>query len=76
MILATAAGLVFFAIILVGGFELTVRVQPQISPALEVSMAWVYAAVPVGMIFMLIYAVELLIRQIVTPASELSADGQ
>lgn len=76
MIFATLVAMGFFAVILVGGYGLTLRVQSQISPALEVSMAWVYAAIPVGMIFLLIYAVELLFRQIATPAAELSADGQ
>ena len=41
-------GIVFFALILVAGIKLTMRVQSQISPALEISMAWVYGAVPVG----------------------------
>lgn len=76
LMLSTLAGLVFFIIILLSGYALTVRVGPQISPALEVSMAWVYAAIPVGMVFLLIYAVELLIRQIFTPPAELAADGQ
>lgn len=74
LLIATGAGLVFFAIVLVYGALITLRVWPQISPALEVSMSWVYAAAPAGMAFLAIYAVELLARQIFTPAATLRED--
>lgn len=76
LIFATLANMTFFAVILVKGYALTMRALPQISPALEVSMAAVYAALPVGMAFMLLYSIELVIAQIGTPAAELRADGQ
>ena len=65
---------IFFALILWSGWQLTLRAVPQISPALEVSMAWVYAAIPVGMGFLILYATELAVYQSRAPANELLAD--
>lgn len=74
LLFATAACGVFFAVMLRSGLLLTLRVKTQISPALEVSMAWVYGAIPVGMALLCIYAAELLARQWRMPADELLAD--
>ncbi|MBN9671969.1 TRAP transporter small permease [Roseibium aggregatum] len=74
LILATLACVLFFAVLFRSGLLLTLRVQAQISPALEVSMAWVYGAIPAGMAFLLIYAAELLARQWRLPADQLLAD--
>ncbi|MBB4300988.1 TRAP-type C4-dicarboxylate transport system permease small subunit [Rhodobium orientis] len=76
LLVATAASGIFFAVIFWAGVKLTMRVVPQISPALEVSMAWVYGAIPVGMAFLIVYAVELFARQLTVPASDLTAEGQ
>lgn len=73
---STLLGIVFFALILVAGIKLTTRVQSQISPALEISMAWVYGAVPVGMAFLILFSLELVARQLKAPDAELLADGQ
>lgn len=67
LICATLASIVFFMVLVWNGILLTRMVVPQISPAMEVSMAWVYAAVPVGGGFLLIYAIELLVKLIVLP---------
>lgn len=69
---ALVAGLsgAFFAILLVKGVQLSLRAAPQISPALEVSMAWAYAAVPAGALFMLIYTIELFASQILDREAE------
>lgn len=75
LLTASVASALFFVILVLKGGELTIRVMPQISPALEVSMAWVYAAVPVGAAFMLVYVVELFIRQLTAPPSELVSSG-
>ena len=75
LLVATGFGMAFFAILLVYGALLTVRVVPQISPALEISMAWAYGAVPAGALFLLIYSAEIFAAQLVMPASELTADG-
>ncbi|MCI5078116.1 TRAP transporter small permease [Oricola sp.] len=74
LILATLACGLFFAVLFWSGLMTTMRVQTQISPALEISMAWVYGAVPVGMVFLFVYAAELLAKQLRAPAGELLAD--
>lgn len=75
VMLASLASAVFFAVLIVKGIELTNRVGPQISPALEISMAWVYAAVPVSGVFLLVYTIETLVWQRTAPADELSTLG-
>jgi len=75
LIFATLISGFFFLVIMIYGIDLTLRVRPQISPALEVSMAWVYGAVPVGMAFLLVYAIELLVIQSRAPADELLTEG-
>ena len=73
---ATSATALFAGILVYHGFQMVKRVSPQISPALEISMAFVYSAVPAGAAFLLLFAIELLIRQATVPASELVADSQ
>ncbi len=75
LLFATATSAFFFIVILRSGIEITVRVWPQISPALEISMAWVYGAVPAGMALLLVYSVELFVKQWRTPAAQLLAEG-
>ncbi len=38
-------------------------------------MAWVYAAVPTGGFFLLLFSVELLVKQATMPASQLIANS-
>lgn len=76
LLAATLATGIFGAVILVAGFDLTIRAIPQISPALEVSMAWVYAAVPVGMAFLILYAIEIFVRQLRAPVSDFLGIGE
>ena len=52
--IANALSAVFFAILFWQGWGMTERVVPQKLAALEVSIAWVYAALPVGSVFALI----------------------
>ena len=49
-----AASLLFFAILLWQGWLMTLRVVPQKLAALEISIAWVYAALPVGSAFIMV----------------------
>lgn len=51
---ANVLSAIFFAILFWQGWGMTERVAPQKLAALEVSIAWVYAALPVGSIFALI----------------------
>jgi len=64
----------FFVIIVVKGTEFALRAAHQVSPAMEVSMAWVYAALPIGASFALIYVIELIVLQITKPLSVLISD--
>lgn len=52
--------LAFFAVLVVYGTQMVLVVYPQRSPALEISMSYVYASVPVGGLFMLLYSIETL----------------
>lgn len=56
--LANLLCVVFFIILIVYGARIVMLVYPQQSPALEISMSYVYAAVPVGALFMLLYSLE------------------
>lgn len=76
LLAATSATALFAGILIYQGLQMAKRVAPQISPALEVSMACVYSAVPAGAACLLIFAVELLVRQATAPDSELVADSQ
>lgn len=59
---ANLASLLFFSILFWQGWLMTHRVVPQRLAALEVSIAWVYAALPVGSVFILIAIVATIMR--------------
>lgn len=68
-----AVGLVmlsFFLSLVLFGWEVVERVQFQIHPALEMSMSWGYAAVPVGAVFSVLATVSRLARDASTIYSE------
>ncbi|WP_319529907.1 TRAP transporter small permease [uncultured Cohaesibacter sp.] len=75
LLLASLSSVFFFAAMFFYGLKLTMRVQAQISPALEVSMSWVYGAIPVGMAFLILFTLELILKELRTPVSELIAEG-
>lgn len=75
LLIATGLSAAFFALMVVYGVRLTLRVAPQISPALEVSMAWVYAAAPAGGAVLFVYALEAFARQLTAPIAELETMG-
>lgn len=60
--LAMALTLLFFSILLWQGTAMVGRVARQKLAALEVSIAWVYAALPVGSVFILIAVVGCMLR--------------
>lgn len=74
VMLATGSCGLFFAVLLYSGVQITKHVKFQVSPALEVSMVWVYGAVPAGAAIMLVYVAELLVRQWRAPADKLLTD--
>jgi TRAP-type C4-dicarboxylate transport system permease small subunit len=53
---------VFFAILFWQGWAMTERVTGQTLAALQVSIAWVYAALPIGSVFILIAVLGCMIR--------------
>ena len=59
---ANAASFLFFSILLWQGWAMTLRVASQKLAALEVSIAWAYAALPVGSAFILLAIAAAAIR--------------
>lgn len=74
LLIATTLSGVFFALMFVYGIKLTQRVEAQISPALEISMAWVYGAIPAGMAFLIVYTIELFVKQMRATDSDLLSE--
>lgn len=60
--LSMVATLIFFVILFWQGWAMTERVAGQTLAALQVSIAWVYAALPIGSIFILIAVMGCMIR--------------
>lgn len=75
LLVASGFSIAFFGVLLGYGSLLSLRVIPQTSPALEISMAWAYGAVPVGAFFLLIYAIEIFAKQLVVPAADLLTES-
>ncbi|EPX76820.1 TRAP transporter small permease [Litoreibacter arenae] len=63
-ILASTGSLIFFTVLMWQGYLMTLRVIPQNLSALEVSIAWVYAALPVGSAFILMAIAAGMVRGI------------
>ncbi len=63
-VLASTGSLIFFTVLMWQGYLMTLRVIPQSLSALEVSIAWVYAALPVGSAFILVAIAASMIRAI------------
>ncbi|MES0827119.1 TRAP transporter small permease [Ruegeria sp. SCP11] len=74
LVFASVVTVVFLAILIETGLASTISALSQISPAMQISMAWVFAAVPVGALFGLLFTVETLVSQLTLPVSELAVD--
>lgn len=61
-VLANIASLIFFSILLWQGVLMTERVIPQNLAALQISISWVYAALPVGSLFIIIAILASIVR--------------
>ena len=59
---ANLLSLIFFGVLAWQGWALTGRVMSQTLAALEISIAWVYAALPVASVFILIAVLGCMIR--------------
>ncbi|MCS2608305.1 TRAP transporter small permease [Halomonas dongshanensis] len=55
--------LLVLAVLLIYGIQMTQRVSSQMLSALEVSMAWAYAAIPVGSAFAILAVIARLLAQ-------------
>lgn len=62
-IIAIAIPLMFMALILYPSLEYAIEEQVIITPALEISNGWRSAALPVGMILMLLFGISRVIRE-------------
>lgn len=74
LIFSSVCVIVFLAIVANTGWHATLSATTQISPAMEISMAWLFASVPVGAICGILFTLELLVKQATQPASELAVD--
>lgn len=61
-LLASSLSVIFFAILFWQGWSMTLRVMRQKLAALEISIAWVYAALPVGAVFTIIAILACMLR--------------
>ena len=53
--------LFFFLVVIVEGCSFTMFVSRQLSPALRISMAWVYSALPTGGILFALYVIQCIV---------------
>lgn len=74
LVFASLVVITFLAILLYTGWLVAVSAHEQISPAMQISMAWVFASAPVGAAFGIIFTLETLVNQLTAPASSLAAD--
>ncbi len=58
---AYLVGIAFMATMIIQGVEMVQRTSQQLSPAMEISMSWVYLAIPIGSFFMMLQMVSDLI---------------
>jgi TRAP-type C4-dicarboxylate transport system permease small subunit len=63
-LLASAGSLIFFSVLLWQGYLMTMRVIPQSLAALDISIAWAYAALPVGSGFILVAVAASMVRAV------------
>lgn len=74
LVAASATTIAFLGIVVETGWAATLSAVDQISPAMQISMAWVFAAIPAGALFGLVYTAEQLITQLTAPVSGLITD--
>lgn len=58
LLISSLCCIIFFALVMLKGAELTVATWQQPSPSLQISMGLIYLAIPVGAFLMLAYAIE------------------
>jgi TRAP-type C4-dicarboxylate transport system permease small subunit len=66
--------IVFACIVLVSGIQLTISTFNQPSAALNISMSWVYAAIPVSMAMMIMNTSYSCIKKLIIKSAYISTD--
>ena len=61
-LVASLGSLIFFSVLLWQGYLMTLRVMSQRLAALDISIAWAYAALPVGSGFILLAVLAAMVR--------------
>ncbi len=56
--------LIFFVVVTYQGFQLVNFVSSQTSPALEISMGWIYSSVPVGGFIFIIFLINNVLKDL------------
>ena len=57
-------------VILIGGIDLVMITQRQLSPALRISMSYPYLALPVGSFIMLVHCIATIFRPVTLPSND------
>jgi len=74
LMFASLCVIIFLAIVVQKGWHATLSASGQISPAMQISMAWLFASAPVGAFFGILFTLETLLHQATTPAADLNVD--
>lgn len=62
-------GIIFFGIIFLQGLDVVARVQDQVSAALQISMSYVYMALPIGAVLLTMNALAVIIELLMLDGS-------
>ena len=63
-LITNIALLIFFLVLIIEGFHLTILVAGQMSPVLRVSMAWVYSSLPVGATLFTFFVIQSVVEDL------------
>lgn len=74
LMIAALCSILFLAILVYTGWHATLSASGQISAAMEISKAWLFASVPIGAFFGILFSIETLITHATTPAAMLVVD--
>ena len=74
-IIATLAGIVFLVLLFQYSLQLCTQAASNISPGVGISMAVPYAAMPIGIVLMILTSIEVVLENIVKFRSEEVPNG-
>ena len=61
-LVTNSALLIFFLVLIIQGFHMTILVATQMSPVLRISMAWVYSSLPVGAMLFSFFVIQSIVE--------------